>query len=807
MRKYNLQDILSREIEFEETKRSFDQIQIPIIQRDYAQGRDEQKTVRNRFLKALFGALKDRKNLDLDFVYGAIKMLDSKDIFILLDGQQRLTTLFLLHWYIGNRELTEKPEKLTRLKTVLGKFTYATRNTSSRFCERLIKTTVTFSKPPSHEIRDSSWFYDVFDLDPTVKSMLNMIDAIHAKYGAEKLELFDSLEKLKFYVLPLNGFELTDELYVKMNARGKPLTGFENFKADLFKWLKTPENETYKFSSKVQYQGRNLKYHFVLELKFDIDWTGLFWKYSKTFEKQDEKLVDTYFFHFINRYLLNRYILEVGINFSDLEANDIFKSLYNIEKTDKKLTYNSFENYEKVFLLNPEKITTGLEKVLDGLIENLDQINELSRPNWEAQDWKLFNTSISQRQRIVLLAISSYLEKNTFDEEKFKDWMRIVWNIIIDPNLRSVPAMANAMSFISKLSDKCDEILSHIANVDFMLFENENTFRDQLEEEHIKSQLILEDIRWKEEIIKAESHDLFQGKIKFLLTNETQKDIDLFIIYRDTAISIFDGNDLKDKPENYLWLRALLSKCVVLEVDKKGIDLSNGNFNNWRDLINGIFAIPMQSLIKDIIDSDKPAKVRMVELCSEYELNKEIPWLFHLVKWEGENGETLLGDYSNSRKIKRYNNYGRTRDYVYLFNQNIWTDGNILLETNRNELVSHLLKKYQDLMFSNKWLNIQNMYFRDWDVKMTRIVEGIQFTISVTREDIYVGVKESDDTNLIISQLNIPNKDKQEGWSFRRKYNFENYTLQDLNQVIYHLNEDIFNDQNPNSLIRKIKAK
>ena len=35
--------------------------------------------------------------MHLDFVYGSKK----NNVFIPLDGQQRLTTLFLMHWYLG----------------------------------------------------------------------------------------------------------------------------------------------------------------------------------------------------------------------------------------------------------------------------------------------------------------------------------------------------------------------------------------------------------------------------------------------------------------------------------------------------------------------------------------------------------------------------------------------------------------------------------------------------------------------------------------------------------------------------------
>ena len=80
------------------------QIEIPIIQRDYAQGRIGKEKLRESFLTSLKQALDGKlphgeKGLKLDFVYGAIE----KGRMQPLDGQQRLTTLWLLHWYIALR--------------------------------------------------------------------------------------------------------------------------------------------------------------------------------------------------------------------------------------------------------------------------------------------------------------------------------------------------------------------------------------------------------------------------------------------------------------------------------------------------------------------------------------------------------------------------------------------------------------------------------------------------------------------------------------------------------------------------------
>ena len=85
-------------------------LEIPIIQRDYAQGRLGKENLRKNFLADLKNALDSNEIMKLDFVYGSIE----KDYLNPLDGQQRLTTLWLLHWYIALRagELNEENCKI-----------------------------------------------------------------------------------------------------------------------------------------------------------------------------------------------------------------------------------------------------------------------------------------------------------------------------------------------------------------------------------------------------------------------------------------------------------------------------------------------------------------------------------------------------------------------------------------------------------------------------------------------------------------------------------------------------------------------
>ena len=75
-------------------------IEIPIIQRDYAQGREDKEEIRTNFLNALYQSIKENKSIKLDFIYGS----NIENAFQPLDGQQRLTTLFLLHWYAATKD-------------------------------------------------------------------------------------------------------------------------------------------------------------------------------------------------------------------------------------------------------------------------------------------------------------------------------------------------------------------------------------------------------------------------------------------------------------------------------------------------------------------------------------------------------------------------------------------------------------------------------------------------------------------------------------------------------------------------------
>ena len=272
---HTFMNIFGESFDAEDEPIELKKIVIPIIQRDYAQGRpgEDIRRVRKRFLDALYEAVTS-KPIILDFIYGDIS---KKGIMTPLDGQQRLTTLFLLHWYAAKRNHIDADEY-----SFMHNFSYETRYSARDFCTYLINYDPTFEMEISKEIIDQSWYPLDWNNDPTIDAMLTMLDSIDEKFK-DVDDLWDKLKNtsVSFYFLPISEMGLTDDLYIKMNSRGKPLTLFEHFKAELERKLTEYDKTTAE---------RIIK-------KIDIDWTEMLWRYRGDNNITDDEFLR--YFHYI----------------------------------------------------------------------------------------------------------------------------------------------------------------------------------------------------------------------------------------------------------------------------------------------------------------------------------------------------------------------------------------------------------------------------------------------------------------------------------------------------------------------------
>jgi hypothetical protein len=409
-REYSFQSLFGSTFEFEENSITLSKIEIPIIQRDYAQGRrnDEVNRIRERFLDALLHAIVEKENIKLDFVYGDIC---SEGVLTPLDGQQRLTTLFLLHWYIAKKESIDVAEY-----KFLNYFSYATRFSSRDFCQELVKYLPDFNDEElSVTIKDQSWYPYEWKNDSTIQSMLVMIDAIHQKFNSQQ-GLWESLitnKAISFYFLPLSEMGLTDDLYIKMNSRGKPLTPFEHFKAE-FEEIVKPISENISKE---------------INRKFDIDWTDMLFPF-----RGDNNIIDDEFmryFHFISDIITYK-------SGSELERDEfkVAQVLYGIEngKARDNVLYlmKSFDCWLNIDILKFFENTLARYEYESSKVKIYqDDLNIFKECLDNYGEYAGRNRRFPLNKILLLYSIITYLQnKETISESQFHRRIRIIRNLI-----------------------------------------------------------------------------------------------------------------------------------------------------------------------------------------------------------------------------------------------------------------------------------------------------------------------------------------------------------------------------------------
>lgn len=267
---------------------------IPQLQRDYAQGRIKHIELRNSFVYALKKALQDNEHpLNLDFVYGYTslsKLYQPLKEFYPLDGQQRLTTLWLLFWLLAPKEngfITQENRQL------LKNFSYETRLSSKRFCTCLVMQTLILlpGRTIENSITQSPWFMESWKKDPTIVSMLTMLNTLDVAFDHKEAAWiqFSQNKKITFDFIDIKSeeFKLSDELYIKMNSRGIGLTKFESFKAQFISALS--DKTTEYFSDTLNYRiiddeniiEKKLPYQDYFSFKIDSVWMDMFWNYRQ----------------------------------------------------------------------------------------------------------------------------------------------------------------------------------------------------------------------------------------------------------------------------------------------------------------------------------------------------------------------------------------------------------------------------------------------------------------------------------------------------------------------------------------------
>lgn len=595
-------------------------IEIPRIQRDYTYGSNTRKTneVVDHLLSDIYDALfNGGSEIILDFVYGST---NKRKMFEPLDGQQRLTTLYLLDLYAN--WATKHP--------IENRFNYSTRDNTTIFCKSITDPEFKYDPncPIKEQIIDCAFYLPSFNDDPSIKSMLVVLERIEEKFKEKALsgELYQKLHNncpVKFFALDFDKFDLSDDLYIKMNSRGKPLTEYEIFKAQIEKYIEKTLGD------------KELMYRFAKS--FDTDFTDLVWN-ELGGTSNDLQKIDNGFIHLINNVLalihfkrkerdiafksddeLKNIWDNLEINTDDVEFILDFMNTFNVCHT-KNLIDGSQLTGNDVFW---EQLFYKTEKAAFG-DENIEKASEEDR-GISTYKIRTFKTSVNifkdacnkslTYAELVMLYAMYYCAK--YKPANWELNMRHVRNLIEN----SDDEITRPKAICPILKD-----IETILNNDILTLESTNLNSTQFSEEQFKAK---SPERWKE-LYKYENHDILRGTLSLFAGADAN---DIFNISDDSIFSRvlkrlktfshvftndlydYDSNVTKDKKDHTI--RATLLSygnfCQSVATDKTCSILGRNN-NSWRIFFSKNKFYKQNNIIEvlDKIDTTKPFAVQPV---------------------------------------------------------------------------------------------------------------------------------------------------------------------------------------------------
>ncbi|MBR4246852.1 MAG: DUF262 domain-containing protein [Treponema sp.] len=558
-------------------------ILIPALQRDYVQGGKSDVII--AFLKKLLAALKGENSVDLNYIYGAFE----KDAFVPIDGQQRLITLWLLHLYLfcKQRKINDFPVELH----------FASREFADDFSIKLKENLGSVINSENLEINgeqiekritNTSWFLVGWKQDTTVQNMLKTLTFIAQECtGADIYIHFENIT-FSFYDIKTGG--LTDDVYIKMNGRGRPLSYFENLKS-------------YMDEKVVKHFGENDKITQEWREKIDNEWTDFFWENRSDRKNGEIDEEQTRFFYNLLRIFWAKkgkkgfvndenkkdlsFILEIG------ETNDIENEIFS-RISKEKISYLPLYILEKTELFSKDFFVWAV-KAFDGICNVSGEINtcEIEFDFDVNKTHCLCNRIFFSHESRKVSIVSAIIDYCLFcKESKFHDWLRFTRNVLC--NIDSPEKTICSIEKLARQTSEKASILDTLRDKNLKEISDDNINDEILNEEIIKAKLLTNSQKWSKSIYILENNRYFTGKIKFMFDFlGDSPDMQEFDNYATVMNDIFSKKkEEKDTIDINLLSRALL--CFTTDngygyqigSNWSFLKLSKGEKNSWKRYIN-----------------------------------------------------------------------------------------------------------------------------------------------------------------------------------------------------------------------------
>ncbi len=485
----------------------YTQIIIPDLQRDYCWG-DRVYTNQNDknphelvsdFVKNIVELFEEDKlkRVTLGLIYGYEQPHNHIQI---CDGQQRLTTLFLLLGYINKCTNGEFKNYIISEKEMKDDYEphlqYAIRESTLYFLSDLSRNVFVEKNTVIDKIKESDWYFDEYERDASIQSMIAALNTINRFFIGKNVDMNSLgvfvLDNLRVLYYDMENRSRGEETYVVINTTGEPLSATENIKPILLG--KLTEKDSKKYSD--QWEDRE-------------DW---FWQNRGTDKTSDLGMLDFFTWYWqIGLIQENNWI---GEKKQPLNVRDLFLSAPKKVFENTNETKFSMENYTKFQSLdNLNKYFVALKTLVEDIVSNrelqnilLSIKNKQTGLSTSVNVWNwlrnvnldivlpliAFMAEHEHKNKSMLSVFVRRLRKNRYDDvwgkinnvqsrrgENYMDWRYIVQiiNQTTDDNLLTI--------------DINDLIISKIPNVNIPVWYNEderrkNTLQSQLSTEEMK---------------------------------------------------------------------------------------------------------------------------------------------------------------------------------------------------------------------------------------------------------------------------------------------------------------------------------
>lgn len=387
-------------------------LQIPDMQRDYCWAKTISEVNGKSLVENFVNDLIEQEDTD-GLQMGLLYAYESpKNHIQLCDGQQRLTTIYLLLAMLYMKTKDQKVFHALILEyegEIIPRFQYAIRESTLTFLSDLVREVIVNegNKPILiSEIKKEDWYFKEYDNDPSVQNILIALEIIDAQISEWLGETLDDsnlkklialvLSKISFLYFDMVSRTYGEEQFVVLNTTGKTLTKTENMKPKFLGELD---------DLKVGIDGKT-------ELRFYADlweeWELFFWQNkNKNHQTADQALRE--FFRWI--FIIETTSLQGALN-SESEKYD---------EAQKALSHFGFDLLE----LNYNKI-----EILKAIQEYFIAIKSISKDINLRSNFLFLDSTLSQIQCFELLPLLSFVRINGITDindiayVRFKNFLR-----------------------------------------------------------------------------------------------------------------------------------------------------------------------------------------------------------------------------------------------------------------------------------------------------------------------------------------------------------------------------------------------